>query len=304
MKKIARLTLFFSISFILIFLSAMMIKFLSLRVEWAKILPPRPETTQSLMISAAHWALSLSLFSSILLTMNYILRRKFAPFISIICVMTLSFLFCFGISLALNQWRYVSPDQSPGISMGGKGLILSNTLNRNETSVVLLNGTDDPLGPRVTVVSGQPMFYQPITSVNNELPPVPFGDDSPWFLKSVSIDIRLNAEVFQQRFSDNFFSYFLYTGSLIFLLCVLGYAVKFSVWPLANLFLVTLAFRGILALNSFFNSMEMQSLIESFISNNFFNAFALPFFFQCFGGLILFYSLLTSVAKRRYDDDY
>ena len=282
----------------------MMIKFLSLRVEWAKILPPKPETTQSLMIAAAHWALSLSLFSSILLTINYIIRRKFAPFISIICVMTLSFLFCFGISLALDQWRFVPPEQNTGITMGGKGLILSNTLNRNEAAVVLLNGTDEPLGPRVTIISDQPMFYQPITNVSNELPPIPFGDDTPWFLRSLSIDIRLNADIFQQRFRDSFFSYLLYTGSLIFLLCSISYAFKFSVWPLANLFLVTLAFRGVLALNTFFNSMEIQSMIESFISNKFFTALALPFFFQCFGGLILFYSLLTSAAKRRYDDDY
>ena len=279
------------------------IKFLSLRVEWAKSLPVKPETSLTLILAAAHWALSLTLFSSILISLNYTIRRSFPPLMAIVCVITLSFLICFGISAALEQWKAVPPTHQTGIPLGGRGLILSNTLNRNETAVILLNGTVEPRGPRVTAIPGQPLIHQRSTSANFDLPPVPFGDDTPWFLKSLSIDIRLNAEVFQQKLREGFFSYFLYVGSLIFLLCSLGYTIKFSVWPLANLFLCTIAFRGILGFNTFFNTPEMREIISSFLDNKLPTGLALPLLFIGFGILVNLYSLLIYASKRRYDDD-
>jgi len=167
----------------------------------------------------------------------------------------------------------------------------------------LLNGTADPLGPRVIAIPDQPMAYHRTASAGFELPPVPFGDDTPWFLKDVEIDIRLNAEMFQRKFSQGFLSYLFYVGSLIYLLCSLGYVIKFSAWPLANLFLSILAFRGILALNTFFNTQEMQMITASFLNNRIPVVYALPFIFLGFGTLVNLYSLLVFAAKRRVDDD-
>jgi len=276
---------------------------LSLRVDWAKNLPPKPETSLTLLITAAHWALSMALFCSIIIALNYSVRKKFFALMSLICVMSLSFLFSYGITLGLEQWKSVVPAKSPGITLGGKGLILSNTLNKNETAVVLLNGAADPLGPRVVAVPNQPLAYQRTASANFDLPPIPFGDDTPWFLKDLEIDIRLNAEMFLSKFSQGFFPYLFYVGSLIYLLCSLGYVIKFSVWPLANLFLSILAFRGILALNTFLNSQEMQMITASFLDNKIPVVYALPFVFLGFGTLVNLYSLLVFAAKRRVNDD-
>jgi len=273
-------------------------------VDWAKNLPPKPETSMTLLLAAAHWALSLSLFSSILISLNYAVRRNYMPVMAVISVMALSFLISFALSAILEQWKSVPPAHTSGISLGGKGLILSNALNRNEAAVILLNGTSEPLGPRVTAIPGQPLAFQRSSSANVALPPVPFGDDTPWFLKSLSIDIRLNAEVLQKKFRDGFFSFFFYTGSLIFLLCSLGYAVKFSVWPLANLFICTLIFRGILAFTTFFNTPEMQEITASFLGGRMPVSFALPIIFLVFGALVHLYSLLIFAAKRRYDDEF
>ena len=281
-------------------MAATCFKFLSLRVEWAKNLPPKPETTITLMIAAAHWALSLSLFSSILLALNYIVRREHFPLTSIICIIPLSFFLGFGISAALEQWKAVPPSQNPTVSLGGNGLIL----NRHDTSVVLLNGTAEPLGPRVTAIPDQPLSYQETASSNFDLPPVPFGDDTPWFLKELDVDIRLNAGLLQQKFSEGFYSYFVYAGSLIFLLCSLGYAIKFSVWPLANLFLATLAFRGVLAFTTFFNTPEIQGMTTSFLGDKLPITLSLPVLFIGFGILVNVYSFLAFIAKRRYDDEY
>jgi len=308
-KNLAKLALFFSLTFIIIFVTVTCLRFLSLRIEWAKSLPPKPETTLTLILAAAHWALSLTLFSSILLTLNYVVRRHHFALVSIICVMALSFALCFGISFVLEQWKSVPPAQTAGIQLGEKGVILSNSLNRNVTAVVLLEGVANPLGPRVTAIPGQPLVFHEATGANFErtmfaLPPVPFGDDTPWFLKSLAIDIRLNAEMLQRKFSEGFFPYLIYAGSFIFLLCALGYAIKFSVWPLANLFLAMLAFRGILALGSFANTPEMQELINSFLNNIIPVMLALPLFFLGIGVLVHFYSFLTFIARRRDDDDF
>jgi hypothetical protein len=302
-RKLARLTIFFSLIFIIAFVVVTGIRFLSLRVDWAKNLPPKPETSLTLLITAAHWALSMALFFSIIVAANYIVRNKFFAPMSLICVISLSFLFSFGISTVLDQWKSVVPSKSPGITLGGKGLILSNTLNKNETAVVLLNGAADPLGPRVVAIPNQPLAFQHTASANFDLPAIPFGDDTPWFLKNIEIDIRLNAEMFQRKFSQGFLSYLFYVGALIYLLCSLGYVIKFSAWPLANLFLSILAFRGILALNTFFNSKEMQMITASFLENKIPVVNALPFIFLGFGTLINLYSLLVFAAKRRVDDD-
>ena len=303
MKKIAKLTIYFSLTFVIIFAAVTGIKFVSLRVEWASILPPKPETSLSLLIAAAHWALSLTLFSTIAISLNYAVRRNVFSLAALICTITLSFAFSFGISTALEQWKLVPPAQTAGIPLGEKGLILSNAINSSETAVILLNGTDEPLGPRVIAIPGQPLTYQKSAAEGFDLPPVPFGNDTPWFLNSLIIDIRLNAELFQKKYSQGFFSYLFYVGSLIFMLCSLGYLLKFSVWPLANLFIAILIFRGVLALNTFVNSAEMQEIISSFLDGKLPASAALPLVYLAFGILINAYSLLVYAAKRRADDD-
>jgi len=307
-RKLAKLIILFSLTFLITFFLVAAFKFLSLRVEWIKILPPTPETTLTLFITAAHWALSLSLFSSIILAMNYAVRRNCYYIMTLICVMSLSFLFTFSISTILQGWNASPPPFAAGIPLGDKGLILTNSLDKNETAVVLLNGVTDHSGPRVTAIPGQPLIYQqsvglsfanPVTS----LPSIPFTDDTPWFLRSISIDLRLNAEVFQQKFNQGLFSYLVYVGSLIFLLCSIAYTVKFSAWPLANLFLAALAFRGVLAIITLFNRPEMMATINSLLGNFISSIDSLPLFFLGFGILVNIYSFLNFVARRRYDDD-
>jgi len=227
---------------------------------------------------------------------------------SIISVIVLSAAFCFGVSFALERWKSVPPSHAPGILLGDKGLILTSSLTKNETAVILLDGTSDPLGPRIVAIPGQPLIYQRAagglsSSENLNLPPVQFGDDTPWFLKSLSIDIRLNSEMFRQKFLEGIIPYFIYTGSLIFLLCSLAYAVKFSAWPLANLFLAALAFRGILAFNTFINTPVMQEITGSFLNGIISVSIALPLFFLLTGSLVNLYSLLSFAAKRRYNDE-
>ena len=303
MRKLAKLILFFSLTFIILFAAVTSVKFLFLRIDWAKNLPVKPETTLTLLLTAAHWAMSLSLFSSIIVAVNYSARKKYFGVMSVICVMILSVIFCVGISFALEQWKSVPPSHSTGVPFGGKGLILTNSLGKNETAVILLYGTSDPMGPRVAAIPGQRLVYQQSASAAFDLPSVLFADDTPWFMKSLAIDIRLNAEMFRQKFLEGIFPYLIYAGSLIFMLCSLAYVLKFSVWPLANLFLAALVFRGVLAFNTFLNTPEMQEITGSFLNNIIPVPLALPLFFTGFGILLNLFSFLSYAAKKRYDDE-
>jgi hypothetical protein len=303
-KHLAKLALFFSLSFAIIFVATTGLRFLYLRVDWARTLPPKPETLLTAFIVAARWALSTALYSSLLLSLSYAVREHYFAPMTVICLCVLAICFSFGVMLALDHWESVPPAQVIGKPIGGRGLILSNTLNRNETAIVLLQGAAEPLVPRVVAVPDRPLLFQETAgNADFDLPPGPFNDDTPWFLKSVSIDIRLNAEHLQLQYGAGLFPYLIYAGALIFLLSSLSFTLKISVWPLANLFLGVLAFRGVLSLETFFNSPEMQELFKTFLNNRLPVALVVPVIFSGFGLLVHLYSVLVFTARRRSNDD-
>jgi hypothetical protein len=303
-RKLAKLSVFFSLNFVIIFIAAAGLRFLVLRVDWAQNLPQKPETALTLILTAAHWALSLAMYTAILIALSYAARRRYFAPMTFLCIMTLSLIFNFSISFALNSWKAVPPAQAEVKLMGEKGLILSNSLNRNETAVILLNGISEPMGPRVTVIPDRPLIFQESTAnAHIQLPPVPFGNDVPYFIHSLSIDIRLSEQQLRERFEEGLPSYFIYAVSLVFMLSSLGFAIKFSVWPLANLFIGAVVFRGILAAETFFNSPEMQELFEIFLRGMLPVSMVVPVIFFGFGLMVNVYSILVYVARRRNEDD-
>jgi hypothetical protein len=303
-KNFTKLVLLFSVSFIIIFIASTGFRFLALHINLIKTLPPQPESSFTLVIAAAQWALSLSLFSTILFSLGYSSRCIFNPLMTVISIMGFSVLFCTGVSILLKNWEAVPPAQTAAVRLGGNGLILSNSLNRNETAVILLKGNTESRGPRVTYLPDQPLVFQESGGGNFYLPAVPFGDDTPWFLRSLAIDIRLNAEIFQKRFNEGFFQFLIYAGSLIFLLCSLGYAIKFSAWPLVNLFLGILVFRGILSLETFLNTPEVLEIISSFTRNVVPVSLSVPLIFLISGTLIHLYSVLIFFTRKQVNDGY
>jgi hypothetical protein len=303
-KNLAKLALFFSLSFAVIFLAAAGIRFLELRVDWVRTLPQRPETVLTSLITAAYWALALALYGSILSSLSYAVRKRCFTITRVITLIVLPLVFSYAISLGLRHWEAVPPANNSITPLGENGLILSNALSRNETAIILLKGPADPRGPRVAAIPGQPLIYQaeaPAAAASG-LPPIPFGNETPWFLKSLAIDIRLSSLQMQKRFSGGLIPFLIYTGSLIFLLSSFGFIFRLSAWPLANFAFGCLAFRGILALETFFNSQEMQDVFYSFLENRLPLDLAVPLIFCGFGLLVHIYSLLIYLAKKR--DDY
>ena len=298
-----KLALFFSLGFMILLCIGTGMRLLALRLEWVKSLSWQPESLMVELIVAARWALSFGLYGGILLGLSYAVRKKVFMPVAILCIGLLTFAFTFGISFVLDSWGNVPSEKKATEPLGGHGLVLSTSNRPSSTVLVLLEGPVEPIGPRIVIVPEQPMQYFPghsgVVPSPVHLPPLMFSDAHPWLLESLVIDVRLNADNLQRLFDRETMWFFIYTGALIFLLCSLSFIFQISSWPLANLFLGFLAFRGILALENFFNSPEIQATFDSFLQNRLPLVMTVPVIFCVIGSLIYLYSFLIYLVKRQ-----
>jgi hypothetical protein len=306
--KLLKLLLFYSLCFAFLFIVTTGLRFIMLRVEWIRTLSPEQGAPLVDLLIAARWSLSLCLYGGILVGLSYIVRKGvFAP-LALVFVAALTLGFIWGIGLLLDNMEHVPSAKTRNQPLGEPGVILSNTILPSGTVIVLLEGPANPSGSRVVATPGKPMLYQTEFAGKNlaitDLPPAPFVDDCPWFLKSLAIDLRLNAGLLRQHVDSGPLPYIINTGSLIFILCSFIFILKLSHWPLANLFVGCLAFRGMLALEMFFNTPEMQSIFSSFLENRLPVSLAVPLIFCGAGVLIYLYSLLIYLVKGRGENGY
>ena len=302
--KLLKLTLFYSLSFAFLFLVATGLRFMILRVEWIRTLSQEQGAILADLLTAGHWALSLCLYGGILIGLSYVVRKEvFAP-AALACIALLTLVFIWGISELVDNMENVPSEQTREQPLGKPGLILSNTILPSGTIIVLLEGPTEPNGSRVVATPGKPMLHQSEFAGKNlsltPLPPAPFINDCPWFLKSLSIDLRLNAESLWQHLNIGLLPFLIQTGSLVFLLCSLMFILKLSAWPLVDLFLGCLAFRGVLSLQIFFHTPEMQEVFASFLKNRLPLPIVVPVIFCGVGLLIYLYSFLVYLVKGRY----
>ena len=304
MKNFAGLALFFSLSFAAFFLAATLLQFLSLWLDLARIIPTEQIPGQELA-DAAWKALPPALYLSILLALSYTARRSIPVHLAIINVVFLGLVFTLGASLALRQTGIVRPIFKTVTPIQAEpGLILS----RSENTIVLLKESSEIRGPRLVSIPGQALIYQEVPFGPNNtlirLPALPFGDDTPWFIRSMGIDFTLSAGELRSRLEDNYLSYAAYAFSLILLLSSLRFLLELSHWPLANLFLGALVFRGILALETFLNAGDLNALVNSFLSKRVPPMLITPLLFGAMGILIILYTLLTRIARpgKKRDD--
>ena len=302
-KKLVNLALFFSIGFAILFLTSTGLRFLTLRVEWIRALSREQDTMLIDLITAARWALSVALYGGVLIGLSNAARKEvFAPE-AILCVMLLAISYTYGIGLMLKSWENIPFATTPTQSLGKPGLILANSARSTSTVIVLLKGPSQAGGSRVVATPGKPLLYQEEFAGKDlslySLPPAPFSDDNPWFLKSLAIDLRLNAEILQQCINHGLLSFLMYAGALIFLLCSLMFIFKLSAWPLANFIVGCLVFRGILALEIFFNTPEMLEIFDSYLHNFLPLSTVTPLIFCVVGVLASLYTFLAFLAKRQ-----
>jgi hypothetical protein len=257
-------------------------------------------------VTDAAWnALPVAIYLSILLTLSYTARRGLSIPPAIICTIALGCIFTLGVSLGISRAEVLQITFKPVSPLQGEpGLILS----RSDNAMVLLRNSSDARGPRVVSIPGRPLIYQetPLGPNNTilSLPAVSFSDDSPWFIRSLKIDFSLSARQLEGRLDQGFFSFAAYAFSLILFLASLRFLLELSQWPLANLFLGALVFRGILILEAFLNAREINVLISTFLAGLLPSILISPLVFSALGVLIILYTLLTRIARpgRGRDD--
>jgi hypothetical protein len=305
MKSLARLVLFFTTCFILIFFCTGGIKLLQLSVEAAKAIPALSRPSLPEFISAIQELFPLTFYCTLLLALSYAVRRKIPFFLTFITLLVLAGLFSFGSIWSLLHAKNLKSPQVigfPGLSyppktLGSKGLILPH----GDTVTVILGDPNDRESPRVISRPGYPLVYQgkSAVSVAAALPQAPFKEEDTWLTNGIFSDLSHTVDQLESRFRSGLLSLSLYEGALILLLLSLRFVMQLSSWPMANLFSGAVAFRGVLAFETFIDSGEVQSYLGTFIGPRVPSFLISPIVFGAAGVIIIIYTLLIYSIKRK-----
>jgi len=297
MKKLAKLILCFSLLFILLFFAVIFLKYLDFWISAARIIPLGNEIGEA-AADLAWKALPITLYVSILLALSYSVRLKILAPLAMLCIFVVGSALSIGMAIGIFRADSLKFALKPAAPVEGRpGLILT----QSDNAIILLKSSSDVLGPRVVSIPGLPLNYQerplgPNNTIIN-LPALPFTGYSPWFVQSVDIDFRLSAGEMENRISQGIIPLGAYILSLVLLLVSLHFLLKFSKWPLANLFFGALAFRMILLLETFINTGEINSLLVSFLGNRLSPLLITPLAFSALGVLVIIYTLLSWMAR-------
>jgi hypothetical protein len=304
-KHIARLVLFFSLSFVLTLLASAAVGYLRAYIDAARMIPAGVFRPLTELLRAAKGAISCALYTAVLLSTSYAARRDAPRVLSMAGVFVLALAFTCAAALGLRQVKQmgVPPASAALPTLGNPGLILS----RGDTRIVLLETPGDAGGGRVVSLAGRPLVYQETPPGPDQrfpaLPPVSFESDPSPFLQDLYIDFSLSAGQFETRLDQGALPFALYIASLCLFLVSLRGLLGLSTWPLANILIGALAFRGVLAFETFLNKGETQEFIGLFLGKTLAPAFVSPAIFSALGVLILLYTVFAFFARDRSRDD-
>ena len=297
MKNFAKLTIFFSLTFIAIFITAILLSSVAFWVNSTRTISAEAGAGKD--FAEVVWtAVSAALYFSILFGLSYSARKKMPVPVSIFCITVLAFVFTTGASLGTGRLEALGPVFTPASPVqAGPGLMLS----RSENTVVLLRESRELRGPRLVSIPNRPFIYQEVPLGPNNtilsLPALLFGNSVPWFIRSIGIDFSLSAGQLKTLFERSFLFYAAYALSLVLLLSSLRFLLGLSPWPLANIFLVAFVFRMILSFEIFLNAGEINNMIASFLDKRLPSVFLTPLVFAALSILILLYTFLAGVAR-------
>jgi hypothetical protein len=304
MKKFARLVIFFSLSFAGLFFLTTIVRYLQMRIEVLRGFPPGPDRPLEELFFAIRWALPATIYTSLLFGLSYSVRQRiFAP-LSVLCLAILTTALSFAAFTASDNLARLPGLVNPVKNLGGPGLIL----RQGDNAMVLLGDPVAMRDPRVVSIPGSPLIFQKTPPGSNRsvlnLPSLPFRTDTAWFLQSLIIDFTLVGRQFGVRFAEDPLFFLIYTAALVFLLSSLRFILGLGNWPLANLFLGALVFRGVLTLETFLNSGEVHAFLTDFIGGLVPPSLISPLVFCFLGFLVCLYSGLSFLAARKDDEDY
>jgi hypothetical protein len=316
MKNIVRLILVISICFTVVFLISSLVSLLQIRIGSIRAAAVLSKAQAWEFVAAVQGALPVTIYFSTLLGISYTARKSIPIPVSIICLVILGMGYALLIVLGTNVIAQIpfGSAPEPGVALGKPGFIFAQP----DRSLVFLQEPGNSQSPRVVAIPDAPLIYQqrPIEQTRTESTQQGLGggfysallrSDMAFFLNSMLVDFDFTTDQFQNRFKEGFIFFVIYLFGLIFLLSSLRFIMDMSTWPLANLFLGILAFRGILALERFLDSGKTQQFFTSFIGDRFPDWLISPLAFCTLGIIIILYTALIHLGKSRrttIDEDY
>jgi hypothetical protein len=302
MKNVARLALFFTVSFAFTFVLAALVRFLHIRIDVIRSIPPQDGYLGGELLAAFRWALPAALYCSLLFSLSYTVRRRiFAP-VAMVCLFILGSAACFGMSLGAEGLSRIAGYLAPPKPLGNPGLILTQADN----AIVLIRDPGDAWGPRVVSIPGRPLLYQELPRGPDgkpiALPPVPFRTGTAWVLQSFFTDFSLAGGGLVKRLTPSnggVLSLAAYISALVFLLVSLRFALGLSHWPLANLFTGILVFRGVLSMEVFLGSPEAGRTLDNLLGELIPSPYIVPLIFAFLGFLVCLYTFLSFLTRRK-----
>jgi hypothetical protein len=296
--KTVYLLIFSGLSFIILFIVAALSFFSGIWVDFAASVPARSVLEFSDLIPALLWALPFALYLGILLSMNYAFRRKVNGFFAFITVGILYSGFVFGTAAFIDNLRS-APIQPlalhAGRTLGGKGLMLHSA----DTVFILLEDPALQSAARVVSIPDEPFIYQADGNTGGDTVPLkaPFRRPNNPIFDDIRIDFALSAAFLAERFNGGFAPFASWALSLVLLQVSVSLIFNIGIWPLANLFFGALLLRGILALEVFINSADVQYIINDFLRNSIPDWYISPIIFTCLAVLMLIYVLLVNITR-------
>jgi hypothetical protein len=295
-----RLIRFVCLWFIVAFVALSLAHFLAIRIDLARMFSfVRQEGRIDSLLTAGWRSLSPSIYIAMLFGLSYSARYNFPVILSIIYVLILSLLWIGLLSLTLSLIQGGAPwPTETSRHLGGVGLI---TMEGDQSQMFLQD--PDLSGIRVIAPPDLPLVYE--DSQTEVVPSVFFRNDSVYFIEAMLDDFTYAGEQCKARIGEGVLSFFLYILALVFCLSALRFVFDASSWPLANLFLGALLFRGVLEVETQLNSEQARTFISA-ISGDRFPMFMVVPLALCALGLV--FLLLTfgtlSIKKRRTYEDY
>ncbi|MDR3333455.1 MAG: hypothetical protein LBT13_01010 [Treponema sp.] len=281
----------------MIYFGALIVTFISVQVDALRM--AWSEVTIGVFIAAIPGILPVTLYLAILLGLNYTARKGLGSLPSMLCIGVLSGLYTLIVSLGIGWLGNIPiplPSEKP-IRLGEPGLILSAA----DSAMVLLDDPADIQSPRVISLPNQPLVYQvsqhSVEAQVIELFPAPFKHK-----QGIINDFSRSAEQFNTRLNRGFSSFIIYVFGLIFLLISLRFLMVMSSWPLANLCVGTLIFRGVLALEGLLNSPRTLAFLAPVLSDRLHPALVSPLAFYTLGVLSILFTVLIHLIRGRRNE--
>jgi hypothetical protein len=301
MKKLARLILVTFGMFFLLFVLAVIFSYLKLWITAAAAVPVQIMLPIDTALRNARWAVSMTLYTTTLFSMNYAQRNSiFAP-LAFICVI----LICGGMSFAVIRGfentgkTQAAPLAVTNRTLGSAGLMLT----QRETVTVLTDRPSLETGSRVVAAQGRPLVYQDVPLDENgaliPLPPVRFPEENTLFYTGLWMDLDSSAVYLFERFDEGLVPFAVWLFSLLLLLTSLSYIFNIGAWPLASLFLCAVLFRLVLLFETFISSDKIQAIIMDFSRSIVPQIYILPIIIALPAVLALIYDVLMFFARER-----